>query len=425
MGGVSSLISHIVPSLGAPEDDAHAERLLQLCLRIIGSRMAGHAIAQTDAAAAETTRRRLVQAGRAQAALSYTALHSQLTQSADQGGLCRLPGALQLLTSLLGSGTAPLGTAGASAALRARQPPPAPPISLSKGAVQARAPSGDAAAAGAPAPLGAIANGVGPASKGKAKGAPPRKKWEVGASEGEMTERALVRELLFVMQNIDGASLRWDEHRDSFVLPSGAKVPAGARQLAGRLAELGWLFRQITAYVKGRGGGGDGGGVAPAAAPPAGFEGADGGARSEGGLVAQALRHALQEELDEWFQLLAVLEEQRQSELTLLQLLVWSADPMLRLLVMAQLTRGCGYLKGGAMTVAIARQERHGDPAVSGYVRHLLRAACAPLFAMLREWLLHGEITDGCDEFFIEQRWAPSGWAQTQGVSHVAVATWQ
>ena len=56
---------------------------------------------------------------------------------------------------------------------------------------------------------------------------------------------------------------------------------------------------------------------------------------------------------------------------------------MQRLLTMAQLTRGCGHLLGGAMTVAIARHERHGDPQVSGYVRHLLRAACAPLFGML------------------------------------------
>ena len=151
-----------------------------------------------------------------------------------------------------------------------------------------------------------------------------------------------------------------------------------------------------------------------------------------GGLVPQALRHALQAELDEWFQLLAVLEAQRQSELTLLQLLVWSAEPMQRLLLMAQLTRSSAALKGGALTVAIERRtlshllspplafshplppslarsqvaierhERHGDPLVRGYVRHLLRAACAPLFGMVRSWVLHGELADAHDEFFIE-----------------------
>ena len=77
------------------------------------------------------------------------------------------------------------------------------------------------------------------------------------SSASELSEAALVRELLFVMQNIDGTHLKWDAKHDGFsLLPSGAKVPAGARQLAGRLAELGWLFRQISNYVKAAGTGG-------------------------------------------------------------------------------------------------------------------------------------------------------------------------
>ena len=124
-------------------------------------------------------------------------------------------------------------------------------------------------------------------------------------------------------------------------------------------------------------------------------------------MISHDLRHALQVELDEWYQLLAVLEEQRQSELTLLQLVVWSAEPMQRLLLMAQLARSCVHLKGGAMIAAIARHERHGDPMVRGYVRHLLRAAAAPLFGMIRMWVLHGELRDTHDEFFIESRATP------------------
>ena len=92
------------------------------------------------------------------------------------------------------------------------------------------------------------------------------------------------------------------------------------------------------------------------------------------GLVPQALRHGLQTELREWFQLIAVLEAQRQSELTLVQLLVWSAEPMQRLIAMVQLVKGCGHLKGGAMCVAMRTYERHGDPALSKHVRQV-RAA--------------------------------------------------
>lgn len=67
----------------------------------------------------------------------------------------------------------------------------------------------------------------------------------------------------------------------------------------GRLCELGWLFRQIDGYIKAQ------------AAPGGG-----------GGLVAQAFCHALQAEMGEWYQLLAVLDAQRQSELSLVQPLV-------------------------------------------------------------------------------------------------------
>ena len=95
------------------------------------------------------------------------------------------------------------------------------------------------------------------------------------------------------------------------------------------------------------------------------------------GLVPQALRHGLQTELREWFQLIAVLEAQRQSELTLVQLLVWSAEPMQRLIAMVQLVKGCGHLKGGAMCVAMRTYERHGDPALSKHVRQV-RAARPP-----------------------------------------------
>ena len=49
-----------------------------------------------------------------------------------------------------------------------------------------------------------------------------------------------------------------------------------------------------------------------------------------------------QAELGEWYQLLAVLDAQRQSELSLVMLLVWSHEPMQRLLTMTQLARPRG-----------------------------------------------------------------------------------
>lgn len=312
VGGLGSLLALLVPSLGPPADDPRAERLLQLCLRIVSSRMAGSTAAPSDSAAAEATRRRLVQAGRAADALTYTELHSRLIRAAS---LRRPSAALQLLTALLGStdGTH-LGAALARPPLAFAPTPrivsPVLPSSVAtNGYGQPRA-EDTRANNGNPRAGGAAASGGGD---------PVRRRWTLSGA-GELSEATLVRELLFAMQNIDGTHLKWDAARDAFVLPSGAKVPPGTRQLVGRLAELGWLFRQVATYAKaGQGAGGasaaGGGASGVGGAMAGGLEnGIDSSMRASGGLVAQALRHALQGELDGWFELLAVLEEQRQSE---------------------------------------------------------------------------------------------------------------
>lgn len=338
-------------------------------------------------------RRRLVQSNGAQGALTFSELHGLL--ASDHGGLRYKSAAMQLMASLVKSGTALLESPGISVALRARHIPGSGQIAFAVESAHAPEPQYQ--------PQKRHLN---------TNTAPPRRR-DVSSGDGGLEERVLVRELLFVMQNIDGRTLKWDQRRDSFVLPAGSAMrgtlaaDVGAFQLTGRLSELGWLFRQVAVYIKG--------GheacsrrmqqMSGSAECSAGED--DVSVRFAGGLVAQAFKHALQVELDEWYHLLALLDEQRKDELTLLQLLAWSTEPMQRLLIMAQLTRRCGHLKGGAMTVAIERQERHGDPAVSGFVRHLLRAACTPLFTMLRKWLLYGEITDQTDEFFIEQRAVP------------------
>ena len=88
----------------------------------------------------------------------------------------------------------------------------------------------------------------------------------------------------------------------------------------------------------------------------------------------------------------------------------------------AQLSAPCEGVSlrgGGAMTVAIERHERHGDPIVRGYVRHLMRAACAPLFDMVRLWVLHGELRDVHEEFFIEQRAVPLAQLWHDGIQNL------
>ncbi len=398
---LDGLVWLLVPQLfkmTEAQREAHARRLLQLCMRL----MEMEANPADQANVNERTRYRFVQAGRAADALEYSALLNRL--GIAQPGLVYPDAALQLLTSLmLSPSPSALPPDGEGAALLTRpaglpSPPPKSIKILPTPAIEPNLPPERAAQGGEGRARGRDAdepsNRREPAHR---RGKPAERAFKHSADE--VSERDLVRDLLYVMQNIDGNYLKWDEARDAFVLPKGVRVPPGARQLAGRIAELGWLFRAIQTYTRATVQ------AYTSAAKPGDVTGPGGIVT---GLVPQALSHALQAELDEWFQVLAVLEQQRQHQLTLVQLTVWSSEPMQRLVVMAKLVRSASRLTGGALTVALQRHEKHGDPAISEYVCHLLRACCAPLYSMLTRWVLDGELAESHQsEFFIQQTAAP------------------
>ncbi|CAN0293769.1 unnamed protein product, partial [Phaeothamnion confervicola] len=173
------------------------------------------------------------------------------------------------------------------------------------------------------------------------------------------------------------------------------------------------------AAVRGGGGGGGGGGD---------------------GLVRQAFAAALQEELTDYYRLIAVLEGQLNSNsdsashaaaqplgpaaagagaaasefstaagsgntiapgLTLLRLGVWATEPLERMKLMAAVVDGVGHLRGGALVGCLHAYTRHGDPAVRGFVRRLVGLVCQPLFGAVGRWVFEGELHDPCREFFV------------------------
>ena len=120
-----------------------------------------------------------------------------------------------------------------------------------------------------------------------------------------VSEAVLVRDVLFVLQGIDGQYVRWSESGGCTVgvgyagAPSpgtqgayrvsdsvGPGVPLSTRTLISRIGELGWLFRRVCDYVTA---------LDTAAAP---------------GKVAQALGAALQGEIGRYYGDLAVLTSQ-------------------------------------------------------------------------------------------------------------------
>eukprot|EP00051_Salpingoeca_urceolata_P028327 m.486294 g.486294 ORF g.486294 m.486294 type:complete len:857 (+) comp24292_c0_seq1:160-2730(+) len=209
---------------------------------------------------------------------------------------------------------------------------------------------------------------------------------EHGRTAEEVPQHVIVRDLVYVLQGIDGRLVRFDPAADAYLVDRQAGVPQPTRDLVSKIAELGWLFKQVQMYV------------ATHAPEDAGF-----------GLVAQAFCGALKAELAEYFRLLAVLEGQAFAEdpgpkataLTLRRLAVWTQDPLMRMRLLAAMGHVCNGMKGGALCSTLHSFSRQGDPYVTALVKHVTERAFAPMSAILRRWLFEGELDDPYREFFI------------------------
>ncbi|XP_051138783.1 gamma-tubulin complex component 3 [Andrographis paniculata] len=211
--------------------------------------------------------------------------------------------------------------------------------------------------------------------------------------ESEVSEAVLVRDVLYVCQGINGKYVKFDEKADAYVLPELVKVPRATRIMIRKLCELGWLFRKVKQYIT----------VSMDQFPA-----------KDVGTVGQAFCAALQDELSEYYKLLAVLEAQAMNPIPLVQenassgnylslrrLSVWFSEPLVKMRLMAVLVDSCKVLKGGAMAGAIHMHAQHGDPLVNDFMKRLLRRVCSPLFEMVRSWVLEGELEDIFAEFFV------------------------
>ncbi|KAG6640807.1 hypothetical protein I3843_09G029000 [Carya illinoinensis] len=211
--------------------------------------------------------------------------------------------------------------------------------------------------------------------------------------ENEVCEEVLVRDVLYACQGIDGKYVKFDKNADGYVLPDSVKVPRATRVMVRKLCELGWLFRKVKGYIT---------------------ESMDRFPAEDVGTVGQAFCAALQDELSEYYKLLAVLEGQSMNSiplvlekacsenyLSLRRLSVWFAEPTVKMRLMAVLVDKCRVLRGGAMAGAIHLHAQHGDPLVHDFMRRLLKRVCSPLFEMVRSWVLEGELEDIFAEYFI------------------------
>lgn len=205
----------------------------------------------------------------------------------------------------------------------------------------------------------------------------------------EVTEAALVRDILYVFQGIDGKNIKMSSTENCYKVEAKANLSKSLWDTAVRLAELGWLHNKIRKYADQR------------------------SLDRSFGLVGQSFCAALHQELKEYYRLLSVLHSQLQleddqgvnvgleSSLTLRRLLVWTYDPKIRLKTLAALVDHCQGRKGGELASAVHAYTKTGDPYMKSLVQHILSLVSHPVLSFLYRWIYDGELEDTYHEFFV------------------------
>ncbi|XP_072034595.1 LOW QUALITY PROTEIN: gamma-tubulin complex component 3 homolog [Amphiura filiformis] len=205
----------------------------------------------------------------------------------------------------------------------------------------------------------------------------------------EVSESQLVRDLVYVFQGIDGHIVKFNHTEDAFRIDPQVVVSKPMRDLTHKLGELGWLFKKVRRYIDNR------------------------SQDKAFGVIGQSFCAALQQELTEYYRLLAVLQAQQEHEtdqavivepsetLSLIRLKVWMYEPTQRMKYLAILVDGCKDKKGGALCSSVESYTMHGDPAVKSLMKHILKVVALPVRSMLDKWIYEGQLEDKYHEFFV------------------------
>eukprot|EP00943_MAST-04B_sp_MAST-4B-sp1_P002977 g2977.t1 len=225
-----------------------------------------------------------------------------------------------------------------------------------------------------------------------------------------MSQQLLLRDIIFIFQGIDGKYIRYSKSENSYAIDPKIGIPTPVRVLLLKLSHMGYLFRKVNEIIN------------------------KSIARKDLGIVGQSLCFVFQEQLVDYYRLMAVLEAQvdlgdptgrteevinsslnRSSNninestdniatnpaLTLRRLFVWIQDPYERLKLMHTIAESTQGIRGGALTSAVHTFTRHGDPMVRTFLKKTMQEISAPVLAMIRRWVFEGDLQDPLGEFFI------------------------
>ncbi|OCH90974.1 gamma-tubulin complex DGRIP91/SPC98 component [Obba rivulosa] len=377
MSSLESLVDQLVPQAG---HDTHLRtELLAHCQEILTSHI-GQAGDADIGNLSDVIKRHLLQASpNGASALRFQNLLSRLL---DQPVLTRKYASLQFLQSLA---AAQKQSSVSPAFLPSLAPaPPSRPISK------------------APSPIELAPAQKTPKGKSKAE---LLREYRRKTGRPHLPEHLILRDTLYILQGISGKYVQFSTQNDleassDIVFNDEPRhiISAPTKALVHRLAEVGYLYVRVNAFVQEREG------------------------KVGVGMIEQSLCHHLQTQLTEYYRLIAVLESQmsaapkddgtspssddrsirgEETGLTLKRLDVWIEDWKLRMRMMSVCVEGARGAHGGALVNLIHGYADNGDPFVRKFTNHMLEEVSKPFFETLHKWIFSGELNDPFSEFFV------------------------
>lgn len=197
-------------------------------------------------------------------------------------------------------------------------------------------------------------------------------------------ERDLLRDVLYSMQSIQGASIKYVPSHKAFRIPHDVNIPAPVKRLAHRLSEMGFLFARVRDFVTHK------------TMDPS-F-----------GLVGQSLCSALQQELTDYYRVMAILEAQLNQDrgregLTLRRIEASMQQTFFKITTLASLVDACQGKKGGELASVVYLFSQHGDPLVQHVATNTLNRVSQPIFQMITDWIYKGQLENSHHEFLVSE----------------------
>lgn len=198
---------------------------------------------------------------------------------------------------------------------------------------------------------------------------------------GGVSEEAFLRDLIYVLQGLEGNFLLFNESSGAYVVNGRISVSRPIRSLVEKLGRIGTDYRYLQGQV--------------------------GVHRESGGVLRQSFCRAMAHELSEYLKLVAYLEsslserEGSEASMSLKKVVYWFHEAGILLNFLRELVKDTVELRGGALLSFLEGFRMHGNDQIRAVITRILDQLMIPYGEMLQGWLREGRLNDPFHEFFI------------------------